>query len=79
MTKQLELLLGREFKLVFIPQDQWLEIRTAYVDQLHKGKQKSQATTSSKEEAPTASQPVAPLVAEANKIFGEDIVKVKND
>ncbi|KRL73034.1 DNA polymerase III subunit gamma/tau [Ligilactobacillus saerimneri] len=79
VTKQLELLLGREFKLVFIPQDQWLEIRTAYVDQLHKGKQKSQVTTSSKEEAPTASQPEAPLVAEANKIFGEDIVKVKND
>lgn len=79
VTKQLELLLGREFKLVFIPQDQWLEIRTAYVDQLHKGKQKSHSTTSSKEEVTTASQPVAPLVAEANKIFGEDIVKVKND
>lgn len=84
---QLKPLLGHAPGMVLIPLDQWQGIRNKYVVRLHDGKAgknkvKSKADNASapaEENQQAEEKKEAPVVAEANKLFGKDIVKVKKD
>lgn len=84
---QLKPLLGHVPGMVLIPLDQWQGIRSKYVARLHDGKTgknkvKSKADNASapaEESQQAEEKKEAPVIAEANKLFGKDIVKVKKD
>ncbi len=71
-------------KLVFVPTDQWPEIRKTYLEQHQVGNQNGQEPEStaqddgqSKDESsPTKAEPV---VDKAKELFGDDVIDVKSD
>lgn len=71
-------------KLVFVPTDQWPEIRKTYLEQHQVGNQNDQEPESiaqddgqSKDESsPTKAEPV---VDKAKELFGDDVIDVKSD
>jgi len=80
----LDRLIGRVPRLIFMPQEQWPQIRQDYLNGQKAGK-KGTADHAEKEngQAKKSSTPkkaeADPVVDEALKLFGDEIVDIKND
>lgn len=84
MESDLNKLSGETRTVVFVPKDQWPTIRKDFIDQHNlNGDQNSteNSQNDSKDQTNEDSQPVIDdkMVSEAQKLFGENIVEVKND
>ncbi|EIJ80127.1 DNA polymerase III subunits gamma and tau [Bacillus methanolicus PB1] len=68
ISGSLQELTGKRFEIVGVPEDQWFKIREEFLQGHHTdGKEDS---TEAKEEDP--------IVAEAKKLFGEDLIEIKD-
>ncbi|KRK99937.1 DNA polymerase III, gamma tau subunit [Secundilactobacillus odoratitofui DSM 19909 = JCM 15043] len=81
----LDRLMHKVPKIVFVPIDQWPQIRKTYIQQ-HKvtGQSKPAAETNHDDEQTSASAETQPatkteVVEKAEQLFGEDVVEVKTD
>ncbi len=66
----LDRLVGYTPKIIFVPQDEWPQVRKSYIEQ-HKRANKPA-------EQPTESA-VAPVISQAEALFGSENIEVKND
>ncbi len=66
----LDRLVGYTPKIIFVPQDEWPQVRKSYIEQ-HK-------RTNKPAEQPTESA-VAPVISQAEALFGSENIEVKND
>ncbi len=69
ITSSLQQLLGRRYKLVGVPEEQWLKIREEFLNSSHH---------SGAGEEDGENQAEDPIVAEAKKLFGEELLEVKD-
>lgn len=84
----LDRMVGSALPIVFVPKDQWPQIRkdylTAHRDELkaHPAHDRSGSAVSdapSGSEAPKAETPANPVVSKAEALFGQDVVEIKKD
>lgn len=67
----LDRLIGTAPKIIFVPQEEWPQVRQSYIEQHRRGTQK---TTEAKTKSKTA-----PVISQAKSLFGSDYVEVKDD
>ncbi len=88
MHDNLEKLSGSARDIIFVSKEQWPHIRQGYIDQLAGKKQAGETTnedqldeeqTESEENNTVQTQKDDNIVSEAQELFGEDIVEIKND
>lgn len=88
MHDNLEKLSGSARDIIFVSKEQWPHIRQGYIDQLAGKKQAGETTnedqpdeeqTESEENNTVQTQKDDKIVSEAQELFGEDIVEIKND
>ncbi|MFZ2353562.1 DNA polymerase III subunit gamma/tau [Paucilactobacillus nenjiangensis] len=88
MHDNLEKLSGSARDIIFVSKEQWPHIRQGYIDQLAGKKQAGETTnedqldeeqTESEENNIVQTQKDDKIVSEAQELFGEDIVEIKND
>lgn len=88
MHDNLEKLSGSARDIIFVSKQQWPHIRQGYIDQLAGKKQAGETTnedqldeeqTESEENNTVQTQKDDKIVSEAQELFGEDIVEIKND
>ena len=84
----LDRMVGSALPIVFVPKDQWPQIRkdylTAHRDELKAHPAHSQPDSAAGDaptgsEAPKADAPANPVVSKAEALFGQDVVEVKKD
>ena len=71
-------------KLVFVPTDQWPEIRKTYLEQHQVGNQNGQEPESTAQDDGQSKDESSPTKAEpevdkAKELFGDDVIDVKSD
>lgn len=69
ITSSLQQLIGKRYKLVGVPEEQWLKIREEFLNSSHH---------SGSNDEDEGSQADDPVVAEAKKLFGEELLEVKD-
>lgn len=82
METDLNRLSGQPRSVVFVPKDQWPTIRQEYIDQHGLRGTKHEADDDHEDDSvnPSTEAPIDDkMVDEAKKIFGDDVVEVKND
>ncbi|MFP9131353.1 DNA polymerase III subunit gamma/tau [Niallia sp. BSM11] len=72
ITLSLQQLLGRRYKLVGVPEEQWLKIREDFLSSSH------HAGSDEENEGNHVNQADDPVVAEARKLFGEELLELKD-
>lgn len=72
ITNSLYQLAGRKYKLVGVPEEQWLKIREDFLNSSH------HTVSSDDEKGEGESQKEDPVVMEAIRLFGEDLLEVKD-
>ena len=69
---------GRNVKVVFVPENEWPQIRKDYlVGKQKSGTTKEMADTEAAE--PEQTESVPPIVEKAEELFGSEILEIKND
>lgn len=86
METDLNRLSGQERTVVFVPKDQWPTIRREFIDTHHMGEHPANhpddetASDEEDDQKPDTQQPNDDkMVSEAKKLFGDELVEVKND
>ncbi|MFD0897539.1 DNA polymerase III subunit gamma/tau [Loigolactobacillus binensis] len=67
----LDRLVGYTPKIIFVPQDEWPQVRKAYIQQ-HRQEKAHTAT-------PPSSAQAAPVISQAAALFGSEHIEIKND
>lgn len=82
LTNGLSRLVDQNLSLLFLPNEQWLKIRKDYLAKRKGGKTNAQPVAQAEDNAadPQIEEPAQPpIVAEAQKLFGKEAVRVKED
>lgn len=82
LTNGLSRLVDQNLSLLFLPNEQWLKIRKEYLAKRKGGKTNAQPVAQAEDNAadPQIEEPAQPpIVAEAQKLFGKEAVRVKED
>lgn len=82
LTNGLSRLVDQNLSLLFLPNEQWLKIRKDYLAKRKGGKTNAQPVAQADDNAadPQIEEPAQPpIVAEAQKLFGKEAVRVKED
>ena len=66
----LDRLVGYTPKIIFVPQDEWPQVRKSYIQQHQRTKQPTEQAAETK---------VAPVVSQAEALFGSENIEIKND
>ena len=82
LTNGLSRLVDQNLSLLFLPNEQWLKIRKDYLAKRKGGKTNAQPVAQAEDNAadPQIEEPAQPpIVTEAQKLFGKEAVRVKED
>lgn len=79
LTNGLSRLVDKDLNLLFLPNEQWLKIRKDYLANRKAGAGAGTAANNAAEPETAQEESEPPIVAEAQKIFGKEAVKVKED
>lgn len=82
LTNGLSRLVDQNLSLLFLPNEQWLKIRKDYLAKRKGGKTNAQPVAQADDNVadPQIEEPAQPpIVAEAQKLFGKEAVRVKED
>ncbi len=68
-------ILGKRLQVVGVPEEQWLKIRESFLSSSHRGDRDGRGNGES-DEAISAKE--EPIIAEAKKLFGEELIEIKD-
>ena len=67
-------LFGKKLQVVGVPEEQWLKIRESFLSSSHRGDQGGNGNGESGEAVGAEEEPI---IAEAKKLFGEELIEIK--